>query len=167
VSSTAAASEEANRVGYDLYSSLFHVGRLSCLGFHNSTGTKVDITADPTIRVDDIAFVNLEASNDPVMFSPNLYTIPPFVVPYYLKLPQTTTTPNPPCSTPTPISPTAAKTTADNAAAIAALSTTLANGTSIASLNLADAAVTSGSRSHPFRHQRNTFSCANFHRSLP
>jgi hypothetical protein len=144
VSSTTAASEEANRIGCDLYSSLFHVGRLSCLGFHNSTGTKVNITTNPTTRVDNIAFVNLEATINPITtFSSDLHTILPFFIPYYLKLPQTTTTPNPPSSTPLPVSPSAAKTAADNAAgAIAILSTRLANGASVASLNLTDAAVT-------------------------
>jgi hypothetical protein len=101
VSSTAAASKEANCAGCDLYSSLFHVGRLSCFGFHNSTSTKVDITANPTT----IAFVNLGATIDPVTFSSDLHTIQPFILPYYLKLPQTITTLSPPSSTPTPSHP--------------------------------------------------------------
>jgi hypothetical protein len=142
VSSSAAASEEANRIGCELYSSLFHVDNLSCLGFYDSSGSKVDITTDPSTRVNDIAFVNLEATIDPVAFSPDLHTIPPFVVPYYLKLPQSTDAAATP-STPThQISATAAKTAADNAAALALLSSALASGASIASLNLADASVT-------------------------
>jgi hypothetical protein len=75
VSSSAAASEEANRISCKLYSSLFHVKHLSCLGFYDSTGSKVDITTDPSKCVNDIAFVNLEATIDPVMFSPGLHTI--------------------------------------------------------------------------------------------
>ena len=71
---------------------MFHIEHLSCLGFYDSTGSKVDITADPSMRVDNITFVNLEATIDPAQFSPNLAEIPPFVVPYYLKLPQSAAT---------------------------------------------------------------------------
>ena len=88
VSSSASASEEANRICHQLSDSFFHVGNLSCLGFFKSDGTEVPVAFDPCDRGSDIAFIKIQSTVDPASFSPALAETSPFTVDYFLKLPQ-------------------------------------------------------------------------------
>jgi hypothetical protein len=95
VSSSASASEEANRVSSQLYDSFFEVENLNCLGFYKSDGAKASIALAPCDRSPDISFVHFEAAVSPAAFSPALSSIPSLTAKFFLKLPQSTLPPRP------------------------------------------------------------------------
>jgi hypothetical protein len=99
VSSSASASEEANRISCQLYDSFFEVANLTCLGFFKSDGTEVSVALDPSQRSSDISFIQFEAKIDPASFSSALTGSPSYTVQYYLKLPQSMPPPKPVTST--------------------------------------------------------------------
>jgi hypothetical protein len=99
VSSSASASEEANRVSGKLYNSFFDIANLTCLGFFRSDGTKVAVAVDPCDRSSDISFIHFEAKIDPASFSSALIGTPSHAVQHYLKLPQFVPPANPATST--------------------------------------------------------------------
>jgi hypothetical protein len=88
VSSSAAASEEANRICCDLYNSFFHVENLSCLGFYHSSGRPALMDLDPNDRKSDILYVQFEATVAPGNFSDTLAKVASSSVTFFLKLPQ-------------------------------------------------------------------------------
>jgi hypothetical protein len=143
VSSSAAASKEANRIGCQLHESFFFAQNLFCLGFFKSNGKRTTIDPNPSNRTADIAFVQLEALVTPVHFSTGLAAIPPIALTFFLKLPQL----SPPASTLTPVDADALAATL--AASAAAPITTqditqlFATGGTIADLDLTNAAVAS------------------------
>jgi hypothetical protein len=90
VSSSASASEEANRVSCQLYESFFEVANLDCLGFYASDGSKASIAIAPCDRSPDIAFVHFEATISPAACSPALSSVPSATAKFFLRLPQST-----------------------------------------------------------------------------
>jgi hypothetical protein len=89
VSSTAGASEEANRIFGLIYDAFFSVSNITCLGFFKSDGTPVPVSLDPSARAADIAFVSFSATLNLASFSSALTTaVSSPTVQYYLKLPQ-------------------------------------------------------------------------------
>jgi hypothetical protein len=62
VSSSASASEEANRVSNDVLASFFRVENLTCLGFFHSDGSPASIALAPCDRTPDITFVSFAAA---------------------------------------------------------------------------------------------------------
>jgi hypothetical protein len=57
VSSSASASEEANRVSCQLYDLFFQIANFNCLGFFTSNGSPIPIALAPYDRKHDISFV--------------------------------------------------------------------------------------------------------------
>jgi hypothetical protein len=90
VSSSASASEEANRVSGQLCDSFFEVENLNCLGFYKSNGA---IALAPCDRSPDISFVHFEATVSPAAFGPALSSIQWSTAKFCLKLPQSTLPP--------------------------------------------------------------------------
>ena len=88
VSSSASASEEANRISHLLHDSFFHVANLTCLGFFTSNGTTTPVALDPSDRVSDISFIQFESTINPASFSSALLDTPSSTIKFFLKLPQ-------------------------------------------------------------------------------
>ncbi len=89
VSSTAGASEEANRIFHLISAEFYSISNITCLGFFKSNGTPVSVSLDPSARTTDIAFVSLSATVNLSSFSSALATaVSSPTVQYYLKLPQ-------------------------------------------------------------------------------
>jgi hypothetical protein len=118
ISSSAAASEEANRIACQIYDSFFVVGNLQCLGFFKSNSLPVAVAPNAWDRDSDIRFVQFEATVAPAPFSSVLAAIPPAVIPFFLKLPQSAP-PAKPAAKKATISDSDARDTADAASAAA------------------------------------------------
>jgi hypothetical protein len=88
VCSSAAASEEANRIGSELHEAFFLVSNLSCLRFFGPDGTKVHVAPAPCDRKPSIAFVQFQSTVNPTRSSSNLASIPAVTVTFFLPLPQ-------------------------------------------------------------------------------
>jgi hypothetical protein len=88
VSSSAAASEESNRVSLLLHDPFFAVSNLACQGFFTADGKIVTMALAPGDRAPSIKFVLFEATVRPTATSPDLHAVPPAVVSFYLQLPQ-------------------------------------------------------------------------------
>jgi hypothetical protein len=98
VSSSASASEEANRVGLQLYASFFHIENLTCLGFFKSDGTEASVALEACDRSADISYIQFEATIEPARFNSALVDTPPSTVKYFLRLPQSMPPPKQPAS---------------------------------------------------------------------
>jgi hypothetical protein len=145
VSSSVAASKEANRIGCQLYEAFFLVSNLSCLGFFCSDGSRATIHPHPSKRSAAIGFVQFEAIVAPGIFSPDLASISPATVSFFLKLPQSSlparsATPNIPAQDAAALA--AAALTPATAAMVTTIRAVFAAGGTIVDLNLADPAVT-------------------------
>jgi hypothetical protein len=137
VSSSAAASEDSNRISQLLHDAFFSVNNLACLGFYTANGKSVRIDLDPCDRTAAIRFVKFEATVDPVLVSPDLKSASPITVNYFLRLPQT-------IAIATATAPDAAATdpgTANTSNAMEQLLQALASGTTVAKLDLTDPSV--------------------------
>ena len=90
VSSSASASEEANRVSILIYDAFFTTSNLTCLGFFKSDGSSVPISIDPCDRQPSISFVSFSATVKLASFSPTLLdsAVPLITIQFYLPLPQ-------------------------------------------------------------------------------
>jgi hypothetical protein len=90
VSSSASASEEANRVSNDILASFFRVENLTCLGFFHSDGSPASIALAPCDRTPDITFVSFAATVYLPYFNSALgaAAISSPSVQFFLKLPQ-------------------------------------------------------------------------------
>jgi hypothetical protein len=72
VSSSAAASEDSNRISQLLHAAFFSVNNLVCLRFYTGNRKSVRIDLDPCDRTASIRFVEFEATVNPVVMSPDL-----------------------------------------------------------------------------------------------
>jgi hypothetical protein len=99
VSSSASASEEANRIGCQLHASFFEVANLDCLGFYKSDGSKASIALAPCDRSHDISFVQFESAIFPSAHSHALSSVPSSTARFFFKLLQSTL-PNKPAADP-------------------------------------------------------------------
>jgi hypothetical protein len=86
VSSSVAASEEANRIGSELHEAFFLVSNLSCLGFFTSDGTKVPLAPAPCDCKPNIAFVQFQSTVNPTRSSPDIASISAVTVTFFLPL---------------------------------------------------------------------------------
>jgi hypothetical protein len=148
ISSSAAASEEANRIACQIYESFFVVGNLQCLGFFRSNSLPVAVAPNAWERDADIRFVQFEATVVPATFSSVLAAIPPAVISFFLKLPQSAP-PAKPAAAQAALSEDDARDAADAAAASAtaakaalvaqaAIVSALARGGTVGDLDLTD-----------------------------
>jgi hypothetical protein len=140
VSSSAAASEDSNRISQLLHDAFFSVNNLACLGFYTANRKSVRINLDPCDRTAAIRFVEFEATVNPVLVSPDLKSASPITVNYFLRLPQTiaiatTTAPDASATDPGTASP------PDTSNAMEQLFQALASGTTVAELDLTDPSV--------------------------
>jgi hypothetical protein len=138
VSSSAAASEDSNRISQLLHDAFFSVNKLACLGFYTANRKSVRIDLDPCDRTAAIRFVKFEATVDPVLVSPDLKSASPITVNYFLRLPQTiatATAPDASATDPGTASP------PDTSNAMEQLLQALASGTTVAELDLTDPSV--------------------------
>jgi hypothetical protein len=83
VSSSAAASEDSNRISQLLHAAYFSVNNVACLGFYTANRKSVRIDLDPCDRMASIRFVKFEATVDPVVISPDLKSASPITVTYF------------------------------------------------------------------------------------
>ena len=88
VSSSASASEEANRVCREISNAFFHIDNLTCLGFFKSDGTEASVAFQPCDRASDISFIKFQAMVSPATFSSALVDTPQPTVQFFFKLPQ-------------------------------------------------------------------------------
>ena len=99
VSSSALASEEANRISRQLSDAFFHVANLSCLGVFNSDGIEAFVAFAACYRTSNISFTKFQATVAPATFTSVLIDTPSSTVTCYLKLPQSMTPAKPSSST--------------------------------------------------------------------
>jgi hypothetical protein len=140
VSSSAAASEDSNRISQLLHDAFFSVDNLACLGFYAANRKSVRIDLDPCDRTAAIRFVEFVAIVDPVLVSPDLKSSSPITVNYFLCLPQTiaiatATALDASATDPGTVSP------PDTSNAMEQLLQALASGTTVAELDLTDPSV--------------------------
>ena len=88
ISSSASASEEANRVRREISNAFFQIDNLSCLGFLKSDGTEASVAFKLCDRASDISFIKFQAIVSPATFSNALVDTPQSTVQYFFKLPQ-------------------------------------------------------------------------------
>jgi hypothetical protein len=139
LSSSAAASEDLNRISQLLHDAFFSVTNLACLGFYNANRKSVRIDLDPRDGTASIRFIEFEGTVDPVVVSPDLKSASPITVTYFLRLPQTVA----PAVTPSPdaTAPDASLTESNAADAMEQILRALASGTTLADLDLTDPSV--------------------------
>jgi hypothetical protein len=142
VSSSAAASEDSNRISQLLHAAFFSVNNLACLGFYTANRKSVRIDLDPRDRTASIRFVEFEATADPVVISPDLKSASPITVTYFLCFPQTIA---PAAATPSTATALDVSLTDSNAVApsiaMAQILSALASGTTVAELDLTDPSI--------------------------
>jgi hypothetical protein len=145
VSSSAAASEDSNRISQLLTNAFYSVQNLSCLGFYTANRKPVRIDLAPVDRAPSIRFVEFEATVNPVAISLDLRSVSPVTVTFFLRLPQSIASTTMPRAD-VDHSLDAVPATADPAAAATAmvkLLRALASGTTVAELDLTDPSVSS------------------------
>jgi hypothetical protein len=132
VSCSAAASEEANRLGALAYSAFFDVTNLACLGFYTASGQPATVAPAPCDRDPSILFVHFEARVNPRTLSADLSSLPITTATFYLKLPQSET---PPAASPPTPTVAAAALAASIAAAKDQIAAALNAGTELANID--------------------------------
>jgi hypothetical protein len=148
VSSSGAASKEANCIGCQLYKAFFLVQNMSCLGFFCSDGTSMPVTPTPCDHeYYTIMFVQFKATVAPAPVSSDLQSIPAATVAFFLKLPQSPSPAEPPSNAVAAATKIQANldaaTTASSTAARDSILQALADGGTIADLDLKDPAISS------------------------
>jgi hypothetical protein len=142
VSSSAAASEDSNRISQLLHDAFFSVNNLACPGFYTANRKSVRIDLDPCDRTVSIRFVEFEATVDPVVVSPDLKSASPITVTYFLRLPQSIAPAAATISTATaPDVSLTDSNTATPSIAMEQILHALASGTTVADLDLTDPSV--------------------------